>query len=148
MRDLVEEHRRLGWGTFEVADLTAPGFRVDADVVVVEDVLFHLADAQVHAALENLRRSRWRLLVTTRRGVEETLRDYNCETHHELSGGVFHLRKAVGPCPAGGGGAHCYGGTRDRQLRWDGRKLVTVRTLVRCVLPRLDPKRDCRPRRD
>jgi hypothetical protein len=85
----------------------------------------------------------WRLLVTTSSGVREALRDQNCETYHELSDGALHLREPVGPCPYSDRAAHCYGGTRDRQLRWDGRKLVEVRTVVRCVLPRLDPARGC-----
>lgn len=88
----------------------------------------------------------WRLLVTTSRGIEEVLRDANCETEHELSGGVFHLRKIMGPCPVTPAAAHCYGGVRDTRMRWDGRRLVTLGTVVRCTLPRLDPSRGCRRR--
>jgi SAM-dependent methyltransferase len=62
---LVDEHRRLSWGDFRVGDITAPGFRVDADLVIVKDVLFHLEDAQIDAALRNLASSTWRCLLLT-----------------------------------------------------------------------------------
>jgi hypothetical protein len=62
---LVEEHRRLRWGSFYEGDVTAPGFRVEADLVIVKDVLFHLEDAQIEAALANLRASSWRYLIMT-----------------------------------------------------------------------------------
>jgi hypothetical protein len=88
----------------------------------------------------------WRLLVTTSGGIEEALRDANCETGHELASGVFHRREIVGPCPFSRAPAHCYGGVRDTQMRWDGRRLVAVRTVVRCLFPRLDPTRGCRAR--
>jgi hypothetical protein len=87
-----------------------------------------------------------RLLVTTEQGVKEALRHEGCETRSELSGRVFHLREPVGRCPYRQSGAHCYGGVRDAQMRWNGRKLVTVRTVVLCTLARLNPKRGCEPR--
>jgi hypothetical protein len=87
-----------------------------------------------------------RLLVTTEQGVKEALRHENCETRSELSSGLFHLRDPVGRCPYREAGAHCYGGVRDTQMRWNGRRLMTVRTVVRCTLARLDPKRGCEPR--
>jgi len=62
---LVEELRRLPWGEFRRADVTAPGFRVDADLVIVKDVLFHLEDHQVDAALRNLVASTWSYLLLT-----------------------------------------------------------------------------------
>src|SRR3954447_25116694 len=62
---LVDEHRQLPWGEFHVADLTAPGFTVAADLVIVKDVLFHLENEQVQQALDNLRASRWKYLITT-----------------------------------------------------------------------------------
>jgi len=62
---LIAEHRRLPWGQFRVGDVTAPGFRADADLVIVKDVLFHLEDAQVAAALDNLASSSWRYLILT-----------------------------------------------------------------------------------
>jgi hypothetical protein len=63
--ELIAEHRQLGWGEFRFGDLTAPGFRVHADLVLVKDVLFHLRDEQVVRALANLRASEWRLLLTS-----------------------------------------------------------------------------------
>jgi hypothetical protein len=68
--ELVEEHRRLPFGTFHVGDVTAAGFRVEADLVLLKDVLFHLEDQQVAAALDNLRRSQWRRLLITSSPVE------------------------------------------------------------------------------
>jgi hypothetical protein len=62
---LVEQHRALPWGEFHVADLTARAFRVDADLVIVKDVLFHLENDQIRRALDNLRASRWKFLITT-----------------------------------------------------------------------------------
>jgi hypothetical protein len=62
---LIAEHRRLPWGRFDVADVSAPGFRVDGDLVILKDVLFHLPDDVVARALDNVRASRWRLLLTT-----------------------------------------------------------------------------------
>jgi Methyltransferase domain len=62
---LVDEHRRLRWGDFRVGDITAPGFRAEADLVVVKDVLFHLEDSQIDAALRNLASSRWSYLLLT-----------------------------------------------------------------------------------
>jgi SAM-dependent methyltransferase len=62
---LIEEHRRLPWGRFIVGDATAPRFRVDADLVLVKDMMFHLTDEQVALALDNLAASAWRLLILT-----------------------------------------------------------------------------------
>lgn len=62
---LVDEHRRLPWGEFRLGDITAPGFRVEADLVLVKDVLFHLEDAQIDAALRNLSSSSWSYLLLT-----------------------------------------------------------------------------------
>ncbi|MCW2954846.1 MAG: hypothetical protein JWQ48_4016 [Conexibacter sp.] len=62
---LVEEHRRLPWGEFHVGDLTAPDFGVEADLVIVKDVLFHLSSEHIHAALANIEASTWRRLVVT-----------------------------------------------------------------------------------
>jgi SAM-dependent methyltransferase len=63
--ELVAEHQRLPWGEFRFGDVTAPGFRADADLVIVKDVLFHLDDEQVGAALANLAASNWRFLLLT-----------------------------------------------------------------------------------
>jgi SAM-dependent methyltransferase len=63
--ELIRDHRALSWGEFHVADVTTPGFRVDADLVLLKDVLFHLTNEQALQALQNLRRSRWRWLVAT-----------------------------------------------------------------------------------
>ncbi len=63
--ELVEEHRALPWGRFEVGDVTAPRFRVKADLVLAKDVLFHLTNAQAADALENLFASKWRYLLIT-----------------------------------------------------------------------------------
>jgi SAM-dependent methyltransferase len=62
---LVAEHRRLPWGRFRVGDVTADGFRADADLVIVKDVLFHFTDEQIARALDNLVASRWQLLLVT-----------------------------------------------------------------------------------
>lgn len=75
---LILEHQALGWGTFDVADIAAPGFRVDADVIVVKDVLFHLSNEQVHQALENLRASRFdELLITSIDGADNFARAFD-----------------------------------------------------------------------
>lgn len=63
--DLLAQHRALPWGRFVVGDISSPGFRVDADLVLCKDVLFHLDDDQVLAALENLAASRWDQLILT-----------------------------------------------------------------------------------
>ncbi|MTD46237.1 methyltransferase domain-containing protein [Conexibacter sp. W3-3-2] len=63
--ELVAELRSRGWGRFLVGDLTASGFRVDADVVLCKDVLFHLTDSQIELALRNLAASRFRWLLLT-----------------------------------------------------------------------------------
>lgn len=76
--DLVSEHRKLPWGDFRVGDVTAPGFRADADLVLVKDVLFHLDDAQVDAALRNLAASTWRhLLLTSCDNESNTSREFD-----------------------------------------------------------------------
>lgn len=62
---LVEEHRLLPWGRFEVADATAPDFSVEADLVLVKDVLFHLTNEQAVQVLANLKASTWKLLLLT-----------------------------------------------------------------------------------
>jgi len=62
---LVDEHRLLPWGEFRLGDVTAPGFRVEADLVIVKDVLFHLEDHQIDAALGNLAGSAWSYLLLT-----------------------------------------------------------------------------------
>jgi len=62
---LVAEHQRLDWGDFRFGDATAPGFRADGDLVIVKDVLFHLTDDQVDAALKNLAASTWKFLLVT-----------------------------------------------------------------------------------
>jgi hypothetical protein len=126
------------------------GRRVAADDYVTADIGDMSGDGHPEVMFAGLHGSggcgATRLLVTTERGVKEALRHEGCETASELSGGLFHLREPVGPCPYRQTGAHCYGGVRDTQMRWNGRKLVTVRTLVRCGLARLDPKRGCEPR--
>jgi SAM-dependent methyltransferase len=63
--ELIEEHRRLAWGSFDVGDITSPRFRARADLVVVKDVLFHLTNEQALVAVDNLRASRWRWLLLT-----------------------------------------------------------------------------------
>ena len=55
----------LPWGEFRLGDITAPGFRAEADLVVVKDVLFHLEDDQIDAALRNLASSPWSYLLLT-----------------------------------------------------------------------------------
>jgi hypothetical protein len=62
---LLKEHRRLPWGEFRFGDVTSQGFRVDADLVLVKDVLFHLDDDHIDAALRNLAASSWRYLLAT-----------------------------------------------------------------------------------
>jgi hypothetical protein len=62
---LVDEHRQLPWGEFRLGDITAPSFRADADLVIVKDVLFHLEDDQIDAALRHLTSSAWRYLLLT-----------------------------------------------------------------------------------
>lgn len=62
---LIEEHQRLPWGTFEVADITAPDFRVSSDLILIKDVLFHLTNEQVARVFENLDASTWKLAVIT-----------------------------------------------------------------------------------
>lgn len=62
---LVEEHSVLPWGRFAVGDVTAPRFRVKADLVVVKDVLFHLTNETALDALDNLWASKWRWLLIT-----------------------------------------------------------------------------------
>ena len=52
-----------GSPVFIHGDITAPFFRVDADLVIVKDVLMHLTTDQVLAALFNLSDSTWRHLV-------------------------------------------------------------------------------------
>jgi glycosyltransferase involved in cell wall biosynthesis len=106
---LIDEHQPLTWGTFAVADITAPGFRVDADLVLVKDVLFHLDNEQVAAAIDNLRASRFNtLLVTSIDGADNTSRVFDrwhyapidltappyClrpESSLERVGGAFHI---------------------------------------------------------
>ncbi len=53
----------------------------------------------------------------------------------------------VGPCPLKGDGAHCYGGVESDTLRWTGHGYERVGVRVRCLEPRLDPKRGCRRKR-
>jgi hypothetical protein len=73
-------------------------------------------------------------------------RDF-CEGHAEIVGGGLRVAWGVGPCPYPEQSAHCQGGTSTTTLRWRGATLVSSRTTVKCVLPKLDPARDCAPRK-
>jgi hypothetical protein len=69
-----------------------------------------------------------------------------CEQSSELRDGLLRYRKAIGPCPDPDQGAHCYGGVRTIIRGWSGQRVVTNRTFVRCLRPRLDPHNHCRRR--
>ena len=69
-----------------------------------------------------------------------------CEGHADIVGGSLRVRRGVGPCPYVESSAHCRGGTSTTTLRWRGARLVSSRKNMKCVLPRLDPARDCRRR--
>lgn len=92
---LIEEHQQLDWGEFAVADITMPGFRVDGDIVVVKDVLFHLTNQEVEQALENLRASRFDdLLITSIDGADNAHRVFD-RWHYaplDLTAPPFSLR--------------------------------------------------------
>ena len=87
-----------------------------------------------------------RLVLASVRGETRPIFDKeNCEDYLRIAHGALEINEAVGPCPEEIGGAHCYGGRRERILRWNGRALVTAKATVRCELPGLDS--ECRPRR-
>jgi hypothetical protein len=72
-------------------------------------------------------------------------RNSECEQYSELRHGLLYYRKAIGPCPeASGERAHCYGGVRTTVRGWSGARVVTDRTVVRCLRRNLDPRRNCR----
>jgi hypothetical protein len=79
-------------------------------------------------------------------GVREIFRGSWCETGIEAHGGDLLVRTPYGPCPVQPGGAHCYGGVRNEELRWSGRRFVRSRVWVRCQSADLDPQRECRKR--
>jgi hypothetical protein len=90
----------------------------------------------------------WHLLATLRGEVRELLHVFPCEGGARLIRGGLEVDREIGPCPHGDGGtAHCYGGVRSTFRRWRGTQLVEKTSTVKCELPRLDPKRGCRPRR-
>jgi hypothetical protein len=77
--------------------MTAPGFRVDADLVIVKDVLFHLSSEHIHDALANLEASRWRWLVLTSHPGEENAGRALDQWHFarvDLEAAPFGLRPA------------------------------------------------------
>lgn len=88
-----------------------------------------------------------RVIASARGDLREIFRRAMCETEIEARGGDLVVPEPIGPCPDPGGAAHCFGGTRTETWRWNGSRLLNVSTVVRCVEPRLDPVRDCRPRR-
>lgn len=67
---LIAEHRQLGWGEFHVADVTHEDFHVAADLVLVKDVLFHLANHEVVRALEHLKACEFKQLLITSLDVD------------------------------------------------------------------------------
>src|SRR5207253_4217291 len=88
----------------------------------------------------------WHLLATAHGRVRELLHEYLCEGGVKLERDGLEVDRAIGPCPDANGSAHCYGGGRSTFRRWRGTKLVVKASTVKCDLPRLDPKRGCRPR--
>jgi hypothetical protein len=81
---LIAHHRRVfPWFRGEARDLEAMP-RIDADIVLLKDVLFHLCNGAAQQILMNVAAGRWRRLVTT------TERGYNNAGRRGLkSGGAF-----------------------------------------------------------
>jgi hypothetical protein len=73
-------------------------------------------------------------------------RDF-CEGDARILRGALRVQEAVGPCPYKNMGAHCRGGLRTTTLRWDGARLLPAKKTLRCNLARLDPARNCAPKR-
>jgi SAM-dependent methyltransferase len=72
---LIEHHRRVfPWFRGEVADLEGLPL-IEADVVILKDVLCHLCNGAAGQILMNVERGRWkRLLVSTTPGANNTKR--------------------------------------------------------------------------
>lgn len=73
-------------------------------------------------------------------------RDF-CEGGARILGGALRVQEAVGPCPYKEMSVHCRGGLRTTALRWDGARLISAKKTLRCNLARLDPARNCAPKR-
>jgi hypothetical protein len=89
----------------------------------------------------------WRVAATVAGRTRDIFSRDTCETRMAIEKGALVIDEPVGPCPDPRGSVHCSGGTRHVDKRWNGSRLVTADVSVRCVLPKLDPRRECRPRR-
>jgi hypothetical protein len=78
--------------------------------------------------------------------ARELFRRHLCEGYVSIENGAVVVREAIGPCPHVEGSAHCFGGRKTSELRWNGARLRPARVQVKCALPRLDPARACRAR--
>jgi hypothetical protein len=78
--------------------------------------------------------------------AREIFRRHLCEAQVALEDGAVIVNEAIGPCPYPEGSAHCFGGRKTSELRWNGAKLRPVRVTIECAFPRLDPSRSCEPR--
>lgn len=111
------------------------------------------ADVLVEAAMGSAGCGSRRMIATVAGETREILSRYDCEIGMHIGtrrkraeSGDLWIREPVGRCPYPDPSAHCFGGSRTLRKRWDGSRLVTIDSSVECVLPKLDPRRDCRPR--
>jgi hypothetical protein len=106
------------------------------------------ANVLVEAAMGSAGCGSRRMIASVSGKVREILScTWACEIGMWLDHGELVIQDLVGRCPYRDPSAHCFGGWRRTTKRWNGSKLVTVDASVECVLPRLDPRRGCRPRR-
>ena len=87
-----------------------------------------------------------RVLAPAPEQAREIFRRHLCEAYVAIQDGAVVVNEAIGPCPYPEARAHCYGGRKTSELRWDGVALRPVRVTIECELARLDPARSCQPR--
>jgi hypothetical protein len=107
-----------------------------------DDILIEAAEGSAGCGVRHV-------LATVGGRVREIYRSpETCEASFFIAAGALYVVERIGPCPyPGAQSAHCRGGERRTVRRWNGKKLVAVRSSVACDLPRLDPARGCRARR-
>lgn len=105
------------------------------------------ADVLVNASQGSSGCGPWRVVAVADGRTRDIFYRDTCETEMRIEDGALIIDEPVGPCPTPQGSVHCFGGRRQTSKRWNGSRLVAVDSSVECVLARLDPERDCRPRR-
>lgn len=87
-----------------------------------------------------------RVLAPSPLRAREIYRRHLCEAYVAVEDGAVVVDEAIGPCPRSRAGAHCFGGRKTSELRWNGSELRPIRVTIECAFARLDPSHSCEPR--